>query len=128
MFRETHAFKLSLVDNRYYLVEVKDDIDFTESDLRDLVKYEREICNRVLPVLVILSSTANSSSDFVKHLSKNENNPLCSADAFVLKSIAQHLLAHFYKLFIKPERPTAFFKKREEALEWLKQYEGKVNS
>lgn len=125
MFRETHAFKLSLVDNRYYLVEVKDDVDFTEGDLHDLVKYEREICNRVLPVLVILSSTANSSSDFVKYLSKNENNPLCRADAFVLKSIAQHLLAHFYKLFINPERPTAFFKKREDALAWLKQYEEK---
>lgn len=122
MYIETTAFTLTLVDGKYYSVEVKEDVEFEESDLRELVKYQREISNKILPVLVICSSNANASSDFVQHLAKNENNPLCLADAFVLRSIAQHLLAHFYRLFITPERPTAFFKTKEEAVKWLEQF------
>lgn len=122
MQRETDAFKLSLIDNTYYLVELKEDVDFGIPDLEQLVRLEREICNQVLPVLIICSNTVVSNSDFVKHLARNENNPLCLADAFVLKSLPQRLLAHFYKVFVKPERPTGFFKKQEDALEWLKQF------
>lgn len=122
MQRETQAFKLSLIENTYYLVELKDDIEFDIPDMEQLVQFEREICNRVLPVLVICSATASSSSDFVKYLSKNENNPFCKADAFVLKSLPQKLMAHFYKLFIQPERATGFFSKKEDALVWLRQF------
>jgi hypothetical protein len=122
MHRETNTFTVTLVDGKYYSVDVKEDVEFEEADLHELVKCQRELSNEILPVLVICSSNANASSDFVRYLAKNENNPLCLADAFVLKSIAQHLLAHFYKLFITPERPTAFFKTKEDAIKWLEQF------
>lgn len=122
MQRETESFKLSLIENVYYLVELKEDVDFGVADMEQLVRMEREICNQVLPVLIICSSTATSNSDFIRYLARNENNPLCIADAFVLKSLPQKLLAHFYKVFVKPERPTGFFKNREDAMQWLKQF------
>ena len=122
MRRETQALTLSLVDNTYYYIELKEDVEFDVPDLLDLIEAEKEICNKVMPVLVICSSTVSASGDFVRYLAKNENNPLSKADAFVLKSVAQQLLAHFYKLFITPERPIAFFKKKEDALKWLEQF------
>lgn len=122
MQRETQSFHLSLVEGTYYLVELKEDVDFDVPDLEQLVEMQREICNRVLPVLVMCSPTATSTSEFLKHLSKNENSPLSKADAFVLTSLPQKLLAHFYKLFVVPERPTGFFKRREDAVNWLRQF------
>ena len=122
MLRETQALKLSLVDNKYYHIELKEDVEFDIPDLMELIAAEKEICNRVLPVLVICSSTVYASGDFIKYLAKNENNPLSKAEAFVLKSVAQKLLAHFYKLFITPERPIEFFKTKEDALKWLEQF------
>lgn len=122
MRRETQALTLSLVDNTYYYIELKEDVEFDVPDLLDLIEAEKEICNKVMPVLVICSTTVSASGDFVRYLAKNENNPLSKADAFVLKSVAQQLLAHFYKLFITPERPIAFFKKKEDALKWLEQF------
>ncbi|HOZ87863.1 MAG TPA: hypothetical protein PL029_08900 [Bacteroidia bacterium] len=121
-FKETEKFKVRVVDNAYYIVEVKDDAEFDRDDLLLLVQYEKDICNRQLPVLVLCAPTAGSSSEFVKYLSKNENNPLSLADAFVLSSISQKILAHFYKLFGSHERPISFFNTQDEAMIWLKQF------
>lgn len=121
-FKETDKFRVSVINNAYYHVEIKEDVDFEVEDMKLLVEYEREICNKRLPVLVICAPTASSSSDFVRYLSKNENNPMAAADAFVLSSIAQKILAHFYRLFGNHERPVAFFNTKETAMEWLKQF------
>lgn len=120
--KETDKFKLSVIDEAYYLVEVKDDAEFDVADMQLLVETERGICNKKLPVLVLCAPTVNSSTEFLKYLSKNENNPLAVADAFVLSSVSQKILAHFYKMFIPHERPVSFFNSRENALKWLGQF------
>ena len=120
--KETDKFKVSLIDNAYYLVEVKDDADFDVNDLKQLVQFEKELCNRRLPVLVICAPTAGSSGEFLKHLSRNENNPLSIADAFVLSSVSHRILAHFYRGFGTHERPFSFFNSVDQALAWLRQY------
>jgi hypothetical protein len=121
-FKETDKFKVSVVDNAYYFVEVKEDAEFDKEDMLLLVQYQKDSCNRRLPVLVICAPTAGCSSEFVKYLSKKENDPLAVADAFVLSSIPQKILAHFYKLFGTHERPISFFNTRKEAAKWLKQF------
>lgn len=115
-------FTLTLVDNLFYQVELAEDIDFEISDLQDLVEAERELDGRKLPVLVLCEPTTNTNVDLMNYLSKNKNNPYSVADAFVITSISQSILANFYSKINKPERPTKFFTKREEALEWIKQF------
>ncbi len=36
--------------------------------------------------------------------------------------MAHKILANFYLKITNPERPTKFFKNKEEAIQWLKQY------
>lgn len=122
MQRETPIFTLTLVNRQYYLVELKDDVEFGVPEMELLVQLERELYNQPLPVLVICTPTTHTDSDFANYLGRNANNPLSVADAFVIQSLPQKLLAHFYKVFVKPERPTAFFKKKDDALAWLKQF------
>jgi len=52
----------------------------------------------------------------------NEANQHGKADAFVIHSLPQKILANFYLKFIKPNVPTKFFRTEEKAIEWLNQY------
>lgn len=115
-------FTLTLVDNLFYQVELAEDIDFEISDLQDLVEAERELDGRKLPVLVLCEPTTNTNVDLMNYLSKNKNNPYSVADAFVITSISQSILANFYSKINKPERPTKFFIKKEDAMKWLEQF------
>jgi hypothetical protein len=44
------------------------------------------------------------------------------ATAVVVGNIAQAMVANFYMKFNKPNHPYKVFNKREEAVQWLKQY------
>jgi len=115
-------YTLKLVDNLFYQVELAEDVDFEISDLQDLVEAERELGGQRLPVLVLCEATTNTNVELMNYLSKNENNPFSVADAFVITSISQSILANFYSKINKPERPTKFFTKREDAMKWLEQF------
>ena len=41
------------------------------------------------------------------------------ADAFVIKSLAQKIIADFYLKFHRPMRPTKVFNSRRQAVKWL---------
>lgn len=115
-------FSLELHDNEYYEVTVFDDKEFKVEDLKKLVDVQKTLGELRLPVLVICSESALTDSDLLRTLSKNANNPFSKADAFVIKSMAQKILANFYLKINSPERPTKFFNNREEAYNWIKEY------
>ena len=115
-------FSLEVVDNKYYLLLLNQDVEFNIKDLQNLVNAERAIGGLRLPVLVICPPSATTNVDLLKELSKNKNNPYSIADGFVLSSIAQKILANFYLKINKPERPTRFFNNEEQAKEWILQF------
>ena len=115
-------FKFIVRDSLYYEVEIFNNVDFTVDDLKLLVNEQKENFNVKLPVLILCNEFSSTNLELMLALSKNANNPYSKADAFVIKSLAQKILANFYLKINKPERPTKFFNKKEEALDWLKQY------
>jgi len=115
-------FSVTINDLGFYEIEVFNDKEFGFEELTNLKESQVKMGAQHLPVLVLCGSYSSTDTVFLKHLSKNENNPYSKADAFVITSIAQKILANFYiKIFI-PERPTRFFKTKEDAIIWLKQY------
>ena len=122
MNKETHKFSVSLVNNAYYQLIIKDNVEFTVADCKQLVAFENELCGKILPVLIISSPNSTADSDLLKYISKKENNPYAKAAAYVLTSLAQKILANFYIKVAPPQRPTKFFKDKETALKWLEQY------
>ena len=115
-------FQLTVNENGFYEIEVFDNVDFSVSDLKLLVNAQRENFGLNLPVLVICNEHANTNIELLNAIAKNKNNPHSKADAFVIKSMAQRILANFYIKINKPERPTKFFNTKEDATIWLKQY------
>ena len=119
----TPSFKLSIEKNRYYVVEVFDNDDFTIEDLKKIVQVQNELGGIKLPVLVLCSPNTTGDVSMLNYLAKNENNPNSKADAFVINSLAQKIIGSFYVKLISPERPTKMFTNKEDALIWLKQFE-----
>lgn len=115
-------FSAKVIDNSYYEVRVFENQDFTVDDLAKLVDAQKNNGGLVLPVLVICENNVLADVILLSKLSQNEYNPYSKADAFVLNSMAQKILANFYIKINKPERPTKFFNNADEALIWLKQY------
>lgn len=108
--------------NQFYEIEVFSNSEFGFTELRLLIEAQKEMGGERLPVLVLCGEYATSDISFLRHLSKNGNDPYSSADAFVIHSTAQRLMANFYIKMIRPERPTKFFTTKEEALNWLAQF------
>ena len=121
-FYKDEIFSVTLIDNSYYEVRVFENQDFTVDDLATLVEAQKKSVGLVLPVLVICENNVLADVILLSKLSQNEYNPYSKADAFVLNSIAQKILANFYVKINKPERPTKFFNDADEALIWLKKY------
>jgi hypothetical protein len=121
-FYKDLTFSVKVIDNSYYEVRVFENQEFTVDDLKNLVAAQEKNIGLVLPVLVFCENNAMADVLLLSKLSKNENNPYSKADAFVLNSIAQKILANFYVKINKPERPTKFFNNLDEALIWLKKY------
>jgi len=121
-FYQNETFSVKVIDNSYYKVRVFENQEFTVDDLKNLVAAQKKNIGLVLPVLVFCENNAMADVLLLSKLSKNENNPYSKADAFVLNSIAQKILANFYVKINKPERPTKFFNNLDEASIWLKKY------
>ena len=121
-FYQNETFSVKVIDNSYYKVRVFENQEFTVDDLKNLVAAQKKNIGLVLPVLVFCENNATADVLLLSKLSQNEYNPYSKADAFVLNSIAQKILANFYVKINKPERPTKFFNNADEALIWLKKY------
>jgi hypothetical protein len=115
-------FEFHIHEDGFYEIEVNENEEFKVEDLKKLVATQLELGGFKLPALVLCSEHATTDIDLLKTISKNINNPYSKADAFVIKSMSQKILANFYIKINKPERPTKFFNNKEEALDWLKQY------
>ncbi len=59
------------------------------------------------------------SQEVMKNSAAAENFTNTIADAFVINSIHQRLLANFYVKIVKPPVPTKYFENVEDALKWL---------
>lgn len=115
-------FEFHIHENGFYEIAVNETEEFKVEDLKKLVAAQLELGGFILPVLVLCSEHATTDTELLKAISKNSDNPYSKADAFVIKSMAQKILANFYIKIYKPERPTKFFNNKEEALIWLKKY------
>lgn len=115
-------FTLILQEEGFYEIIMEEEGVFGFEELSLLIEAQKKLGENKLPVIVMCGEYSSTDIEFIKHLAKNENDPYSKADAFVLKSIAQRLMANFYIKIVVPERPTKFFNKRADAYEWIQQF------
>lgn len=120
--KETDIFTITVIDNKYYLVEFKEDVELTLESFVQLVNFQKEISGKVMPVLILCPPSATTDNAVMKYASKQQNNPYTKADAYVISSTGQKILGNFYLKFNTPERPTKLFNDKANALKWLSEF------
>ena len=120
-------FELEIHPEGYYLIVINGKREFTIDDLKILVHSQKEMGEHKIPSLILCAEQAETNIELLNTLAKKAYNPYSTADAFVLKSMAQKILANFYIKINKPERPTMFFNHADEALVWLKNHTNAIS-
>lgn len=78
--------------------------------------------------LLIVEDGASFTKEAREFVASAEVSKIVAADAFVINSLALKILMNGYLKFNKPNRPTKFFNTSEKAVEWLIEFNLKVNS
>lgn len=115
-------FKLELNDQGFYELIIKDNVEISIEDAILIREAQKKMGGKRLPMLIYGGKYSSTNTDALKFISKNENMPYSKASAYLMFTLSQILLGNFYLKMNKPERPTRFFKNKEEAIIWLKQY------
>ena len=113
------------------VIELRDDgiIQFFYGDyVMYNTKISQEVENSVMAItkgqvfmsLRIAGNQSGMDLKVMRYLSRGRGCLFTLADAFVIKSFFQRILARIYMSFSKPYVPTKFFKKIKDAEAWLK--------
>jgi hypothetical protein len=73
-----------------------------------------------VPMLIDGDQLTIPSEEARNYVAEKDSNPYSLAEAFIVKSLPQKLIANFFMRFNKPGRPTRMFTNVDEALNWLK--------
>lgn len=90
-------------------------------DVKELVETVKEIGNGKQYANLITADEFVTLGHGVREFSATEfANAQTIADAFVVKTLPEKLLANFYIRINKPPKPTRMFNDENKAIEWLK--------
>lgn len=104
-------------------LDIESDQYFDVNDCHELINAAEKIGNgkRFLNLIIVGNHTLPDHDARVLSCSE-EGSRYKSADAFVIHSLAQSIIANFYMKINKPFVPTRFFRNADEAVKWLEQF------
>lgn len=110
-----------LRDDGILQVEINDDTYFDIDDAKELIAAAGEIGKGKKFLNLIIAGKGVLVDAEARQLSSSKEGAIYKlADAFVINSLAQQLIANFIIKAQKPPVPTSFFKEKEKAIEWLR--------
>lgn len=109
--REDGIVQFNIIDD--YILEVQDINEINEG-------IKKLNGNTKTFNLFFFEDYTNISHDAIKYSNNPVNYLNTKADAFVIKSVHQKLLANFFINIMKPPVPTKYFMNEEAAVSWLK--------
>ena len=113
---------ISLFDNRIVKIRFKDGADFHVGDaiIANQTMYDLAEGNSFLSLVDTINVRGQMSKDAMEHFAKD---PLTKgvrvAEAIVVDSLHNRILANFYFKFTKSHNPVKVFNDMEKAIEWL---------
>lgn len=115
------SFHLFLRDDGILQTEIEDNTYFTMEDAEELIDAARIIGGgKRFRNLIITGDGTLVDSDARAYSSTKEGSKYKIADAFVISSYVQQLIANFIIKVHNPVVPTAYFRDKESAIKWLK--------
>jgi hypothetical protein len=98
-----------------------------ELSIRDVQEVIDQIAvvggQKMLPQLIVAGHLSGPDLEAMRYIASPGSSPYAIAEAYVITSLSQKILARFYLNFNKPDRPTKMFSYEEEAVAWLREKE-----
>ena len=103
-----------------------EDISYTIKETLDVHNKINELTNcEPMLILHVPGKYATIDDASRKFIASKEGLRYCIAQAFVIHSMAQKMVANFFMRVNKPVKPTRFFNTQEEAENWLGKFRKK---
>lgn len=120
---QTRISKVFLRDDDILVIDIEADQHFDSKDYLELVDAAYKIGDgKRFKNLIIVGEHTVPDNDSRTLSTSEKGSRFKIADAFVIYSMSQALIANFYMRIHKPFVPTKFFRNVEEAEEWLTQF------
>lgn len=96
---------------------------YSVDDLKEINAVIAKICNGKKKLLLgIFSEFSDIDTGGREYMASDETTQHSIAEAYILKSLSQKILANFYLTVNKPNVPTKFFSNITAAEKWLKSF------
>jgi hypothetical protein len=122
---ETPACIITYRTDGIVVMRIKQDveIDLTKSrELFELLKQHVQQTGKKARVLVIPDSSATVTKEAREFAATDESSSITTAEAIIVKTIAQKLIINFTLKFYKPKRHMKMFTQEDEAIKWLSSF------
>lgn len=99
------------------------DMNYSVQHIKEINKAQGKVAgDKKRPLLVITAPYGNLDSEAREYMASLESTKYSTAEAFVISSLGQKILANFYLKVNKPNVPTRIFNDIKQAEEWLRDY------
>ncbi|NOQ74828.1 MAG: hypothetical protein GQ574_22630 [Crocinitomix sp.] len=115
---ETKAFTLYRLENNILFFDYLNNIVINLDDIKEAFDLFIEHSEGMSFKVLLAFGQFSSISAEARKYAENKSMPT-PAQAFIIRNLAQRMLAKFYHVFRKDDHPLKFFGKVEEALLWL---------
>jgi hypothetical protein len=124
---ETKTAIVNLIDEAVLRIEFKQDSYITVPDFEEnLLAYHKEMRTEKVYLLTVANSGVEPSPEVRALFSSKLRSEFKMAEAFVISSFAQRILANFVMKVQPPNHPLKFFNSETEAKEWLYEQRKKI--
>jgi hypothetical protein len=112
--------KVRFIENGILQLDTLDDVDYDMAKVTIIINYLTQLASdKPFKLLVIAAESSNITVDSLRLLSSSAGMNYVEAQAYVLSTLSQKLMANFYLKFLKSEKPVKFFKDKDSAISWL---------
>ena len=117
---ETRITSLYVREDGVLVLDIKPNQVFSKRDAEEVIAAAYAIGKgKKFKNLILVGEHSIADIEAVKLSCSDAGSVYKLADAFVINSLPQKLIANFYMKVVKPVTPTRFFTTREEAEKWL---------
>jgi hypothetical protein len=115
---------ITRLESGIFRIECEEDVVYDVQMVRENLSCIRKLAEgKLVPVYSLAGKYTLATKEAREYVAKAEmSRTILSAEAFVVQSASQRIIANFYLRINKPRIPTAFFKKEEDAVKWLKKF------
>lgn len=117
---------ISLIDKDTLRIEYKPDVYVDVSEFEENMRAYKKLMRTERVFLLTIANAGSESSPEVRRIfTSKERSEFKIAEAFVISSLAQRIVANYVVRVQKPAHPLQFFSSENEASAWLSEQKAK---